>query len=199
VSYGWPGVKANVVTPVSLHASLVLLLVLGAGGCAQVAISTSAGAQRAARAPVDVQIDQCIDRTETPGRNLGLEATQAFEEKLRATKEFVLAKDARYRLACEVSGFVEGSAIKRWVLPGWGATVGRVSAMLTDTRTGEIAIIAEGDATVSAGGLYTIGAETYIVNAAVDSAVEQLCGWARGGSPEGERRRGETIERGNHQ
>lgn len=149
-------------------------------GCATTGLSTEGESHPAPKGPIAVQVEPCIDRTETPERDLGLEATKAFAEKLRATSEFVVTVNARHRLACEVTGFVEGSAVKRWVVPGWGSTVGQVSAMLTDDRTGEILIIARGNATVSAGGLYTIGADSYIVGTAVDNVVEQLRGWARG-------------------
>jgi hypothetical protein len=154
---------------------------------------------RSLAGPIDVQVERCIDRTETPKRDLGAEATQAFEEKLRAAKEFLVTNDARHRLACEVSGFVEGSAIKRWLLPGWGATVGQVSAMLTDTKTGEVLIITRGNATVAGGGLYTLGAEGYIVGVAVDDVVGRLRAWARGESLEGSGRSGEAVERRNKQ
>lgn len=132
--------------------------------------------------PIAVQVEPCIDRTETPQRELGAQATRAFQDKLQASVEFAVASDARYRLACEVIGFVEGSAVKRWVMPGWGATVGMVSAMLSDNATGEVLIIARANATVAGGGLYTIGADTHIVPDAVDHVVGQLRRWAVGGS-----------------
>lgn len=162
----------------SLYAGAALL----AGCAAQVGGVADLPATAPRTLPLDLRLEPCIDRTETPGRNLGLEATRAFEEKIRATKEFVVRDGARFALACDVSGFVEGSAVKRWILPGWGATVGQVSAMLTDTRTGEVAVIARGNATVAGGGLYTIGADTYIVASAVDEVVRQLSSWATGGS-----------------
>jgi hypothetical protein len=161
-----------------VSASVALL----AGCAAQVGGVASLPAQMPRALPVEVRLEPCIDRTETQGRTLALDATHAFDEKIRATKEFVVREGARFRLACDVSGFVEGSAVKRWLLPGWGATVGQVSAMLTDTTTGEIVIIARGNATVAGGGLYSIGAATYIVASAVDEVVRQLSAWATGES-----------------
>jgi hypothetical protein len=130
--------------------------------------------------PVAMRVGPCVDRTGGAGRNLGQEATQAFEERLGASSEFVLKGDARFHLACEVIGFVEGSAVKRWLMPGWGATVGRIAAMVTDTATGDVVVLARGDATVSSGGFYTIGADTYILSQAVDEVVRQLRAWASG-------------------
>lgn len=158
----------------------VTSIVVSVAACVHVGELTETGTRPAVTGPIHVEVERCVDRTDTPERDLGKEATQAFVEKLGATKEFVLQENARYRLACEVTGFVAGSAIKRWVLPGWGATVGQVSAMLTDSTSGEILMIAEGNATVSGGGLYTLGAESYIVPTAVEDVVERLCAWARG-------------------
>jgi len=163
-----------------------------AGCAAQVGAVADLPAQAPRALPVDVRLEPCIDRTETPGRSLALDATRAFDEKIRATKEFVVRDGARFKLACDVSGFVEGSAVKRWILPGWGATVGQVSAMLTDATTGEILIIARGNATVAGGGLYSIGADTYIVASAVDEVVRQLRAWATGESSTSDDRQGKS-------
>jgi hypothetical protein len=156
--------------------------------CAHQGVSTGVTTETAPHArlplPIPLRIEQCVDRTDVKERDLGKDATQAFKEKLGESKEFLIQENARYRLACEVTGFVEGSAIKRWVLPGWGATVGQVSAMLTDSTTGEILMITEGNATVSGGGLFTIGADTYIVSSAVDDVMERLRAWARGEAPD---------------
>ena len=172
-----------------LASAIVALL---AGCAAQVGAVADLPAQAPRALPVDVRLEPCIDRTETPGRSLALDATRAFDEKIRATKEFVVRDGARFKLACDVSGFVEGSAVKRWILPGWGATVGQVSAMLTDATTGEILIIARGNATVAGGGLYSIGADTYIVASAVDEVVRQLRVWATGESSTSDDRQGKS-------
>lgn len=180
-----------------IHHAMEFLLVsasvaLLAGCAAQVGGLTGLPAQTPRSLPVDVRLEPCIDRTETQGRTLALDATHAFDEKIRSTKEFVVREGARFKLACDVSGFVEGSAVKRWILPGWGATVGQVSAMLTDTTTGEIVIIARGNATVAGGGLYSIGADTYIVASAVDEVVRQLSAWATGESSTSEDPKGKS-------
>ena len=120
--------------------------------CVHQGVATDMGSHAKLQIPIHLQVQQCIDRTDTEGRDLGKETTQAFVEKLGATSEFVVQEKARYQLSCEVTGFEEGSAIKRWLLPGWGTTVGRVTAMLTDSTTGEILVVVEGNATVSGGG-----------------------------------------------
>lgn len=163
----------------------VVVTLLSSAGCQTVRTSAVGDSHPPPPRPIAVQVEPCIDRTETPKRELGAQATKAFKDKLRASGEFALADGARYRLACEVTGFVEGSAFERWLMPGTGATVGMVSAMLTDGATGEVLVIARANATIAAGGLYTIGAEDYIVPTAVGQVFEQLRGWARGASDAG--------------
>lgn len=174
---------------------LRLGLVIPLIACVQVSVVSDLPARAPRTLPIDVRVEECVDRTETRSRDLALDATEAFRKALRASKEFAIKNEARFRLACDVSGFVEGSAVERWIMPGSGATVGQVSVMLTDTSTGEVMIIARGNATVSAGGLYTIGADTYILASAVDDVVRQLRAWAASGTPDSIKPPGNTIER----
>jgi hypothetical protein len=171
----------RLVWPTAVAVAVTALL---AAGCQGAAMSTAEDARPAPPRPIAVQVEPCVDRTETSQRELALQATKAFKEKLGASAEFSVSSEARYRLACDITGFVEGSALKRWVMPGWGATVGMVSAMLSDGETGEVLIIARANATVSGGGLYTIGAEDYIVPTAVGQVVERLRSWAGAGPEE---------------
>ncbi len=129
---------------------------------------------------IALRLQPCVDRTHTQGRDLGSEATAAFIEALKQSQAFRLDSGAQYTLICEVDLFIEGSALKRWLLPGCGSTVGQVAAMITDSRTGRTVLIARGNANVNSGGLYTIGADTYILSTAVNDAVRQMANWARG-------------------
>jgi hypothetical protein len=130
--------------------------------------------------PVTLVLTPCTDRTGTKERDLALEATQAFQKALSKTKEFVIADDGRFRLSCEVTDFRAGSAFQRWLLPGTGQTAGKIAAMVIDASSGDTQAIIVGEARVSGGGLYTIGAESYIVPSAVDEVVQKLRAWARG-------------------
>jgi hypothetical protein len=127
---------------------------------------------------MQISVQPCIDRTETHVTDLGAQATETFQKELNATKEFSVVSNGRYVLNCEVTSFSPGNAVKRWVVPGWGTTVGQVAAMIQDSKTGEILIILEGIATVDSGGLYTVGAWIYIVPTAVNDIVDQLQTWA---------------------
>jgi len=127
---------------------------------------------------LQIRLETCLDRTNTKERNLAAEATQLMAERLRSTPDFELRDDAPLVLTCEVTQFVEGSAFKRWLMPGWGATVGQIAIMVSNAKDQSALVIIEGNATVSAGGFYTIGAEGYILKAAADDVISKLRAWA---------------------
>ena len=160
-----------------LYRAFAPLLVLAA---CQTASVVDVSAKPAVSGPVTLILQPCTDRTGIQERNLAGEATQAFQKALTNTKDFVLTNDGRYRLTCEVADFRAGSAFARWVMPGHGQTVGKVSAMVMDTKTGETETIVIGEARVRSGGLYTIGADSYIVPSAVDEVVRKLETWVHG-------------------
>jgi hypothetical protein len=124
--------------------------------------------------PFSIRVVPCVDRTGTATRDVAADATMAFQSRLAASREFRVANDARFELTCDVTAFVEGSALKRWILPGWGATSCQVAAMVTDQSTGHTIFTGRSTADVSSGGLYTVGAETYIVDAAIADLVAQM-------------------------
>jgi outer membrane murein-binding lipoprotein Lpp len=158
--------------------SFALLAVLAIAGCAaDLAVKQSVSDVRglsAAGARLSLQVLPCINRTEYAARDIGKEATRALLDKLGAVNEFDVAVKGRYVLACDISTFVEGSAFKRWLMPGWGATTGQVAVMVTDSTTGETVAIVRGHATVAAGGLYSVDADRIILSSALDDVVQQL-------------------------
>ncbi|MBU6498156.1 MAG: hypothetical protein KGL55_17800 [Rhodospirillales bacterium] len=158
-----------------------LLMLLALAGC--VTASTIDASAPPPGGVVALRVEGCVDRTHTQGRDLGAEATKAFIEALGKSQSLRVDPAAPYTLTCDVSGFAEGSALKRWLLPGWGATVGEVAVMVTDTRSGVTVLIARGSATVGSGGLYTIGADSYILPTAVKDVVGKIEAWA-GGKPQ---------------
>jgi len=167
---------------------LLLLAVLSVGvlaGCVTQSITQTqeplpAGEHRA------VRIEPCEDRTGFQGgRDLRGEATRTFIEKVKAAKLFEVTADAPLVLTCDIERFAEGSALKRWVLPGWGPTQAGVSVMVWKKPEETVLATFRSQSSVSAGGLYTIGADQYIFGVAFDDIVKQLGEWARGGMPEG--------------
>ncbi len=77
-------------------------------------------------------------------------------------------------LNARISEYRPGNAFKRWVMPGWGATVLGIKVDLT--TPGAAANVAEMDhkLTVAAGGLYTVGAEDYIFDSAAKDIAHDL-------------------------
>jgi hypothetical protein len=155
------------------------LLVFWVQGCAVDQVMTEMRDRQELNLPMPIKVQPCIDRTGTEVADLGAQATETFQEEFNATEEFTVEPDGRFVLVCEVTNFLPGNAVERWILPGSGVTVGNVSAMIQDSRTGEILIIIEGTATVGSGGLYTIGAWNYIVPTAVKNIVDKLQVWAK--------------------
>jgi hypothetical protein len=131
-------------------------------------------------AVVAIRIEPCLDRTGTRGRDLGSEATKLLTERLRVLGGFALRDDAALVLSCEVTQFAEGSALKRWLMPGWGSTVGQIAVMLSNAKDQSAVLIVQGNATVSAGGFYTVGAEDYILKSAADDVIKKMQAWAAG-------------------
>lgn len=79
--------------------------------------------------------------------------------------------------------------MKRWLASGWGSTVGQVASMLSKVADLSLAVlIVQGNAAVSAGGLYTPGAGNHILKSAVEGAVSQLRAGMTGANPAADRR-----------
>lgn len=132
-----------------------------------------------------VQIQRCVDRTGFTGdRDLAEEATQSFTTKVKDSGLFEIAPDPQLTLTCEIEKFVEGSALKRWLLPGSGRTQAQVAVMLLETPGDKVLLTVRSQAEVKSGGLYTIGADRYIMGPAFDDVVRQLKAWAQGAPPE---------------
>jgi hypothetical protein len=136
---------------------------------------------------VAIRLERCTDRTSTRERDLAAEAGALIAEGLRAMPNVRVSDDAPLILNCEVTHYAEGSAVKRWLMPGWGATVGQVALMVSKASDQSAVVIVQGNSTVSAGGLYTLGAETYILKSAIDDALAKLRAWAQQAQPAGDR------------
>jgi len=136
-----------------------------------------------------IWVEQCIDRSEYKGeRNLAEEATQALKEKVLATKLFELEPGAMLRLTCDLEGFAEGSAFQRWILPGWGATEARIAVMVWERPGDKVLATFRSHASVKTGGLYTVGADQYIIGVGMNDIAGQLEAWAKGDTGSGSAR-----------
>lgn len=163
--------------------SLVRCAVLSAAlllmqGCATQSEVQIASAPPVAGKAVPIRLEACTDRTGTKERDLAAEATRLITERLNKSTHFELRDDAPFVVTCEVTQYVEGSAVKRWIMPGWGSTVGQIALMVSSAKDQSVIAIIQGNVTVSGGGLYTIGAENYILASAADDVIAKLRAWA---------------------
>jgi len=77
-------------------ASCLLLSLLLLGDC-QTTSTVGVLAGPPTSGPITLALSPCTDRTGTKGRDLALEATQAFQKALSKTKDFVIAEDGLVR------------------------------------------------------------------------------------------------------
>ena len=136
-----------------------------------------------------VQITPCVNRTDYKGtHDLAAEATRSFTNKVKESGLFEIVPDAKFVLTCDIERFEEGSAVKRWVMEGWGATQAQVAVMVWQKPDDKVLATFRTEAAVKSGGLYTIGADHYIFGAAFSDIIKQLKAWVKGdepGKPEG--------------
>jgi hypothetical protein len=80
----------------------------------------------------------------------------------------------RVVLDCEILDYEPGNAFKRWLIPGYGATVLAVRGRLTNARDGSAAGAFEHSRGVYAGGAYTIGAWRRIFDSVASDIARDL-------------------------
>jgi len=80
----------------------------------------------------------------------------------------------RFLLEIVVDDYEPGNAFKRWLLPGFGSTIVRVTGTLTDMSTGSVAGELDHERAVHAGGGFTIGAWQTIFKGIADDITTQL-------------------------
>jgi hypothetical protein len=98
---------------------------------------------------------------------------RALTEKL--TADYLLSNNTtqdKLILDSKILDFDEGNAFKRWLLPGWGATVLTIQSDLR--KNGQLVGTVDAKRTVSAGGAYTIGAWKTIFDGLAGDVVEDL-------------------------
>ena len=71
-----------------------------------------------------------------------------------------LNNESKIDLQVSILDYQEGNAFKRWLLPGWGATVLKVEATLKENN--DVIATSKIDSNIAAGGGYTIGAWKYV-------------------------------------
>jgi len=126
-----------------------------------------------------VRIEPCTDRTGLAvPRDIAAEATRSLSEKISESGLYEIRSDGDLMLSCDVERFAEGSALKRWIWPGWGATKAKITVMIWEQPSQTVLAILSSIASVEAGGFYTIGADRYIIGVAINDIVNKLKIWS---------------------
>lgn len=98
---------------------------------------------------------------------------QALTEKLKTENlEWNSGMQNKLVLDSKILDYDEGNAFKRWLLPGWGATVLTIQSDLR--QGGQLVGTVDAKRTVSAGGGYTIGAWRKVFDSLAGDVVEDL-------------------------
>jgi len=158
----------------------LVLICFGVSGC----VTQSAVQIQQAFEATDqykIRIESCVNRTEYHGsHDLEGEATRVLTDKVKESGLFEVTPDAQLVMTCDIERFAEGSATKRWIMPGWGATQAEVVVMVWDKKDEKVLATFRNEAAVKAGGFYTIGADQYIFGAAFDDVLKQIRAWMLG-------------------
>lgn len=137
-----------------------------------------------------VSIEPCSDRTGIAGpRDIATEATLSLHKIIRESGLFEIRAQGELRLTCDIERFEEGSALKRWLMPGWGATKAKIAIMVWEQPSQKVMSVLSTEASVEAGGFYTIGADQYIIDDAMNDIVSQLKKMADQNTPKGDQRK----------
>lgn len=113
------------------------------------------------------------------GKSLDPPADQIFNEYMtELLKEKKLLQisgvSAAVVLKTKLIEYEPGSAFGRWLLPGLGTTICTVDAEILDKQTGALIGRLHSRQTVSFGGAYSIGADTYICKRVADELVGEI-------------------------
>lgn len=91
-----------------------------------------------------------------------------------ATSEQVLT------IKSSLLSYESGSAFKRWLAPGFGKTQATVKTSLIDKKTGKVLEELVSAETVSAGGLYSAGADKRVLEVIAEGIVDEIEKKAKG-------------------
>jgi hypothetical protein len=113
------------------------------------------------------------------GKTLDPAADQIFNEYMTGLlKERTLlnlgSEPAVAVLKSKLIEYEPGNAFGRWLLPGLGTTVCAIDAELLEKNTGALIGRMQSRQTVSIGGAYSIGADSYICKRVADDLIKEI-------------------------
>lgn len=98
----------------------------------------------------------------------------SLQEKGFTVAEITNAKKNVIILKSSLISYEPGSAFNRWLLPGYGKTQCTVKTSLIDRKTGKILGEMVAAEAVGGGGLYSIGADKWILNVVAKSISDEI-------------------------
>ena len=129
-----------------------------------------------------VSIEPCRSRMAKEGPDVEASATKALRDKLAGSGVFEVVQTGDVIATCDLELFAEGNAFERWKEPGSDPTLAQVAVTLWEQPGDRELITVRGKAAVREGGLYTVGADQYILPTAMDEVVDRLVAWTRRGN-----------------
>ena len=158
-------------------ASLTCLLSIGFGGCTYVQHQVKLNKEYITEENVSIKVGKVVNDT---GFDFAIDIeemlTDALEDQLLEEDLLWLGgKEPALLMESRIVGYKKGSAFKRWVLPGWGATELSIRCELKDDKNNQVgSAIASRE--VVAGGGSTIGAWKTVFKDVANDVAEDLKG-----------------------
>jgi len=168
--------KAKMASTTNLFVVSILIAVLTLSGCVSVKHKLDFESGYVPESGTMIEIGQVTNETgKTFEINVEQMLTDALTEKLRNENLLWVDQEAetnRLVLLSKIVEYAEGDAFKRWLLPGWGATILTVHGEL---RNGDQLVgTAKARRNVYAGGAYTIGAWKTVFSKVAEDIVDDL-------------------------
>jgi hypothetical protein len=160
------------------YSIIVLLVILAAvflGGCANVQHQASFTKNYLPEEDVRIKVAEVVNDT---GFNFDIDIEKMLsdnlEEQLNEENLLCLGElEPNLFLKSRIIGYKKGSAFKRWMMPGWGATELSIHCDLKDGKNNLVGSAAASREIV-AGGLYTVGAWETIFKEVANDVAEDL-------------------------
>ena len=152
-----------------------LLFIAVATGCGTVQHKVDFKDKYTPPADTKIELGRVMNKT---GEEFDIDIKKMLSDSLAKTleeKELLWSGTGGHRLLLEsnIIEYKKGDAFKRWLLPGWGATVLIIRCDLVEEDNSIVGSV-EATRTVSAGGGYTIGACKTVFDKLAIDVVEDL-------------------------
>jgi uncharacterized protein YceK len=144
---------------------LLLLFVVGTSGCGTIRHSIAVDKNHTPTEKIDISVGKVMN---TSNESTEVDVVALFKvaiDNALKSSDFTQTREAGEQLifTANIIEYKEGNAFKRWLVPGWGATLLTIRGEVKYSNGVQVADI---DATreIASGGGFTIGAWEYIFN-----------------------------------